>query len=827
MNALFLSLLNRSVAASVLILAVALLRRVLHRAPRWLLCALWGLVALRLICPVGLPAPTSVFRLLPAAVRESGEVAVFSYAGGSEKPLLQVDTVQLEPPSDGADTLLMLPGGALAVTQRSHDAYLPPLTQAWLLGVVLMLLYAAVSTLLLRRRLAAAAPCGEGLWVCDGLPGPFVLGLLRPRIYLPSSLRVPELGYVVAHERAHLSRGDHWWKPLGFLLLSVYWFNPFCWLAYVLFGRDVELACDEKALRGLGREDRLAYSEALLRCSAPRGVWACPAAFGEIGVKDRVRAVLRYRKAGWRTLTATGLACLVLIACFMTSPIAGRAQAEPDPAEDAAFLDAAEEISEVGSLYQPLSYDDFAARYGLTLVALPSLPERFVRSDSVYVWELDISVEGQGRQRVLQLWYDAAAQEYVCAKQWIDPDRNDESRSGYGKLDRGSAVGAFPWEKVPWLVFRFDSSRRLGEQTAVELSWCGPEDIGEAACQAMFEGAELLPAAGEGTAPVDPGRTVKTHYVIAEDSPAGSPPREENYGVLPPERANEMLDIVRRAEASGLLEGQSLCFDPTADFVPGSTIQYYYDETILSICWKELIDGSTCSFNETKIADASQLRRKLAGDSFGSEALNYATAFAGSVNAVAAVNADLYLARDVGILVYGRELYRFNTAGYNDSYSLYNCVDTLFVTAEGEFLFGRRGDLWDEESLRSFIRDKDILFSVAFGPILVSDSAVQVCDGYPMGEVNEGYSRAGIGQVDKLHYLYMSLNHAPEMAARWTVNTFAQHFGEKGVQNAYCLDGGQTGELVFRGEPFNHIDFGAERLVSDIVYFASALPETA
>lgn len=673
MDALFLSLLNRSVAASVLILAVALLRRVLRRTPRWLLCALWGLVALRLVCPVGLPAPTSVFRLLPAAVSESGEVAVFSYAGGSEKPLLAVDTVQLEPPSDGAETLMSLPGGALAVTQRSRDAYLPPLTQAWLLGVALMLLYAAVSTLLLRRRVAAAAPLREDLWVCDGLPGPFVLGLLRPRIYLPSSLREPELGYVVAHERAHRRRGDHWWKPLGFLLLSVYWFNPFCWLAYVLFGRDVELACDEKALRGLGREARLAYSEALLRCSAPRGVWACPAAFGEIGVKDRVRAVLRYRKAGWRTLTATGLACLVLIACFMTSPIAGQAQAEPDPAESAA----------------------------------------------------------------------------------------------------------------------------------------------------------LLPAAGEGTAPVDPGRTVKTHYVIAEDSPAGSPPREENYGSVPPERANEVLDIVRRAEASGLLEGQSLCFDPAADFVPGSTIRYYYDETILSICWKELIDGSTCSFNETKLADASQLRRKLAGDSFGSEALNYATAFARSVNAVAAVNADLYLARDVGIVVYGRELYRFNTWDYNDSYCLYNCVDTLFVTAEGEFLFGRRGDVWDEESLRSFIRDKDILFSVAFGPILVEDGAVQVCDWYPMGEVDQGYSRAGIGQVDRLHYLYMSLNHAPEMAARWTVNTFAEHFGEKGVRNAYCLDGGQTGELVFQGEPFNHIDFGAERLVSDILYFASALPETA
>lgn len=816
MDALFLSLLNRSVSASVLILAVTLLRRVLRRAPRWLLCALWGLVALRLVCPFQLDSRLSVFRLFPRAVGESGEVAVFSYAGGSEKPLLTVDTWQIEQPSEQAETLAELPGTSLVLTARSRDALLTPFVKVWLLGAALMLLYAALSTALLLRRVAPSLRIGRDVWLCDELPSPFVLGLLRPRVYLPSDLEEPERSYVLLHERAHVHRGDHWWKPLGFLLLSVYWFNPFCWLAYVLFSRDMELACDERVVRSLEREGRLAYSQALLKCSAPRGLWMpCPAAFGEIGIKERIQAVLHYRKAGRRTLAAAGICCLVLVVCFFASPGANAAQAQEPTPEALAFLASAEEAMEVGSLYEPMSEETFRAQYAIPLVVLPALPERFVKSDSVYVWELEEN-GNFGPARVMQLWYDPGAQELVCAKQLDIVGRNAETAVGYTAMAPG---------RYAWMGYRCAYSCRLGAETSVNLEWYGPEDLGLESCTALLADAALEP--GTAGTSAEPAAPAKVRYVIAEDSLAGSPPREENYGSVPPERANEVLDIVRRAEASGLLEGQSLCFDPAADFVPGSTIRYYYDETILSICWKELIDGSTCSFNETKLADASQLRRKLAGDSFGSEALNYATAFARSVNAVAAVNADLYLARNVGIVVYGRELYRFNTWDYNDSYSLYNCVDTLFVTAEGEFLFGRRGDVWDEESLRSFIQDKDILFSVAFGPILVEDGAVQVCDWYPMGEVDQGYSRAGIGQVDRLHYLYMSLNHAPEMAARWTVNTFAEHFGEKGVRNAYCLDGGQTGELVFQGEPFNHIDFGAERLVSDILYFASALPEAA
>ena len=271
-----------------------------------------------------------------------------------------------------------------------------------------------------------------------------------------------------------------------------------------------------------------------------------------------------------------------------------------------------------------------------------------------------------------------------------------------------------------------------------------------------------------------------------------------------------------------------MVFDPNANFYRGSQardIEYYLDETILVLLWKEEIDGNSVTFTEVKIADGSQLRRKFADDRFGAQVQYFATELAQSTNAVVAMNADFYLFRDFGIVGYNRELYRFNTANYTGIYSKYNCVDTLFVTAGGDFLYKRLAEPNTEESIRQFMAENDVIFTVAFGPVLVENGEVVYCDWYPVGEINSGYSRAGIAQVDTLHYLYMSLNHSDEKSARWTVNTFAEHFAEKGVRTAYCLDGGQTGEVVFRGTPYNHIDFDKERLVSDILYFATALPE--
>ena len=154
----------------------------------------------------------------------------------------------------------------------------------------------------------------------------------------------------------------------------------------------------------------------------------------------------------------------------------------------------------------------------------------------------------------------------------------------------------------------------------------------------------------------------------------------------------------------------------------------------------------------------------------------------------------------------------------------YNCVDTMFVTASGDFLYKLRGEENTPESSSAFVEENDVLFSLAFGPVLVMDGEPVYCQAYPIGEVLEGYSRAGTGQMGERHYLYMSLNHGNQ-EARWTINQFAQHFAERPVQTAYTLDGGQTQEIYFCGSCYNYMDFGVERPVSDIIYFATAIPE--
>ena len=318
-------------------------------------------------------------------------------------------------------------------------------------------------------------------------------------------------------------------------------------------------------------------------------------------------------------------------------------------------------------------------------------------------------------------------------------------------------------------------------------------------------------------------------YSIPEGTLVAPAPRPEGYGSVSNDNSAEILNVIERARESGLLGAdERMVFDPNANFYRGGNakdIRYYIDDTILVILWKEDIEGNSVTFTEVKVADGSQFRRKLADDSFGVQVQYFATELASSTNAVVAMNADYYLFRDFGIVAYNRELFRFNTGSFSGPYSKYNCVDTLFVTSGGDFLYKRVGEQNTWDSILHFMWDYDVLFTVAFGPVLVENGQPLVCDWYPVGEIDKGYSRAGIGQVDKLHYLYMSLNHSPEKEARWTVNTFAQHFAEQGVITAYCLDGGQTGEVVFKGEPYNYIDFNKERQVSDIIYFATALPE--
>ena len=319
---------------------------------------------------------------------------------------------------------------------------------------------------------------------------------------------------------------------------------------------------------------------------------------------------------------------------------------------------------------------------------------------------------------------------------------------------------------------------------------------------------------------------IPKHYTIPEHDTVAPKPREGNFGSVSPANAEDVMAVIEQAQNSGLLEGQETVFSPYLNFRSDTNIQYYCDDTILTILWKEIIDGNTVTCCEVKVADASQFRRKIVDDTFGSSNKLFATSLAASVNAVVAMNADFYMFRDFGIVAYDRDLKRFSEATYTGNYKKYNCTDTLFITDQGDFLFWHRLQEATPEQMQAYIDENNIVFSIAFGPILVEDGQLQVCDWYPAGEIDKGYSRAGIGQKDHLHYFYMSLNHSAEMEARWTVNRFGEKMYERGLQQAYCLDGGQTSEIVWRGAPFNYIDYGAEREVSDIIYFATAIPET-
>lgn len=310
MGGLFLKLLNMSVTAGWLILAVVLLRPLLNKAPKAIRCVLWGLVGLRLVVPVSIQSRWS---LIPDTQPVTGGVMEMPVT-----PDVLVGTPGVNIPNQGViQTPVATPDVSAAAVVNAADIA----AVVWLMGMAALLVYALISYARLCRRVSAALLLGDNIYLCDEIGSPFILGILRPRIYLPSSIGQGEMVHVLAHEQAHLRRRDHWWKPLGFTLLAVYWFNPLIWLAYVLLCRDIELACDEKVVRRTGI-DRAAYSQALLNCSMPRRmIAACPLAFGELGVKARIRSVLNYKKPAFWIVLVAMLACIAAAVLFLTDPV--------------------------------------------------------------------------------------------------------------------------------------------------------------------------------------------------------------------------------------------------------------------------------------------------------------------------------------------------------------------------------------------------------------------------------------------------------------------------------------------------------------------------
>ena len=304
MEAVFLKLLRMSFIAAMMILAVLPARLLLKKAPRWSICLLWALVALRLVCPFSFESHLS---LVPGSVPVSQETFEVQTQPLPEiNPSVQVQVPEVSQPVETPE-----------VTRT--PSLLSVLAGLWLTGALGMVAYAAVSYFRLRRKVATATRLEGNVYQSEFVDAPFVLGVLRPRIYLPYGLTQPHLDHILAHERSHIRRGDHLYKPFGFLVLSLHWFNPLVWVAYLLLCRDIEAACDEKVIRDMDHTQRQSYSATLLRCSVHRrAIAACPLAFGQTGVKQRIKAVLDYKKPTLWVILAVLLVGIVSGVCFLT-----------------------------------------------------------------------------------------------------------------------------------------------------------------------------------------------------------------------------------------------------------------------------------------------------------------------------------------------------------------------------------------------------------------------------------------------------------------------------------------------------------------------------
>lgn len=311
MAAVFLKLLNLSISASWLVLAVLALRLVLRRAPKWVNVLLWGIVALRLMLPFSIESAVS---LIPSAETVSPAAVQFDPAPTITSGVSVIDNAVNPSLSEHFSAVPTASVNPLYVWTEIAG-------WVWLIGLGAMLLYALVSYLRLRRRVSVSLPIQDHIYLCDAISSPFILGVVKPHIYLPSGLDEVQRQNVLSHERAHLARRDHWWKPLGFALLAVYWFNPVLWLAYALLCRDIELACDERVIRTMDESAVKTYSTVLLACSMLRkAAITCPLAFGEVGVKERVKNALHYKKPAFWVVAASVAVCVVVAVCFLTNP---------------------------------------------------------------------------------------------------------------------------------------------------------------------------------------------------------------------------------------------------------------------------------------------------------------------------------------------------------------------------------------------------------------------------------------------------------------------------------------------------------------------------
>jgi beta-lactamase regulating signal transducer with metallopeptidase domain len=314
MNELFLKIVNMTISASWLILAVLILRLVLKKAPKWVNVLLWGIVAVRLLCPFSIESALSLIpsaETIPVGI-DMETIPAIDTGIDAINSVVNPIISQSNTPTVGASA------NPLQITIATY-------ANIWGLGVVAFFAYTTTSYWRLRRKVNTAVLLKDNIFQSEHVGSPFVLGIIKPKIYLPFQIDGQDLEHVIAHEQAHIRRRDHWWKPLGFLLLTLHWFNPLLWLAYVLLCRDIELACDEKVIKALGKDQRADYTQSLLACSIHRRmIAACPLAFGEVGVKERVKSVMNYKKPAFWIIVVAIIACAVVAVCFLTNPTASR-----------------------------------------------------------------------------------------------------------------------------------------------------------------------------------------------------------------------------------------------------------------------------------------------------------------------------------------------------------------------------------------------------------------------------------------------------------------------------------------------------------------------
>lgn len=308
MEDIFIKVLNLSIQASILIVVVLLLRFILNKFPRWMKCFLWMLVAIRLVCPFSIE---SIFSLAP----DAEVVNLDNYVGMPNIQSKATDTDR------SINEYVEIHDNERGTVEKKNIYPLHILSIIWLVGIVILTAYALGSYLKIWRRVKLSIRTKDNIYICDRIDSPFIFGIIRPRIYLPSGISEEQKENVIAHERAHLKRLDHFWKPFGFGLLTVYWFNPLCWLAYILLCRDIELACDEKVIKDMDVKQKKMYSKVLLSFSeSEKHILACPLAFGEVGVKERIKAILNYKKTTFWMIAAVVVSILVTSVLFLTSP---------------------------------------------------------------------------------------------------------------------------------------------------------------------------------------------------------------------------------------------------------------------------------------------------------------------------------------------------------------------------------------------------------------------------------------------------------------------------------------------------------------------------